>query len=97
MGDIADMIAKDTKSYGMHGYHLASWIHVCRHCGRKGLHWEQRKAGWRLCDGRGMHRCPVKSVALSPKSSGPGPLPTWHEDDIRWGDQSDNRDLCPNT
>jgi len=38
---------------------------TCRSCGKKNLHWEQRKVHalhppvWRLCDARGIHHCKV--------------------------------------
>ncbi len=75
MGDMADYTLEQLESEelyfdncmideetGAYEFPYSRSTKTCRFCGRKDLHWEMRKKKWRLCDGRGVHRCPVKPL-----------------------------------
>lgn len=62
MGDIADYILESIE-YGYSDDCRDGWEEsiglgvICRNCGRKWLHWEDRFGKWKLCDDRGIHKC----------------------------------------
>ncbi len=69
MGDMADYLLEqidwgvgedwEQEQYDERQCREETEIKTCKFCGRNKLHWEQREDGWRLCDRRGIHKCPV--------------------------------------
>lgn len=69
MGDMADYHVEQFPATWMEeddcGYHEQyDCFKICKFCGRRNLHWENRNGKWRLCDNRGLHRCPVNPLKL---------------------------------
>lgn len=35
---------------------------ICKFCNRENLHWGFRNYKWRMCDDRGIHKCPINPL-----------------------------------